>query len=84
MKQLAALRAKTYSYLIDNNDEDKKVKKKKKKKKKKCVIKRKLLFEELNFFLDVTLLENKIKTRKTKFGVESLRESYKEFLKITN
>ena len=80
MKQLAALRAKTYSYLIDNNDEDKKVKKKKKK----CVIKRKLLFEELNFFLDVTLLENKIKTRKTKFGVESLRESYKEFLKITN
>ena len=74
------MRAKTYSYLIDNNDEDKKVKKKKKK----CVIKRKLLFEELNFFLDVTLLENKIKTRKTKFGVESLRESYKEFLKITN
>ena len=72
------MRAKTYSYLIDNNDEDKKVKKKK------CVIKRKLLFEELNFFLDVTLLENKIKTRKTKFGVESLRESYKEFLKITN
>ena len=72
------MRAKTYSYLIDNNDEDKKVKKKK------WVIKRKLLFEELNFFLDVTLLENKIKTRKTKFGVESLRESYKEFLKITN
>ena len=37
MKEIAALRAKTYNYLIDKNGEDKKAKNTKK-----CVIKRKL------------------------------------------
>ena len=40
MKEFCALRAKTYSYLMDNNNEVKKSKGTKK-----CVIKRKLMFE---------------------------------------
>ena len=39
MVKFVGLRAKTYSYLIDDSSEDKKAKKKKKKHKKKCVIK---------------------------------------------
>ena len=41
LREFAALRAKTYSYLIDNNDKDKKAKSTKK-----CSIKPKLKFEE--------------------------------------
>ena len=49
------LRAKTYSYLIDDGSEDKKAKGTKK-----CVIKRKLKFENYKNCLEATQLENKI------------------------
>ena len=49
------LRAKTYSYLIDDGSEDKKAKDTKK-----CVIKRKLTFENCKSCLEGTQLENKI------------------------
>ena len=49
------LRAKTYSYLIDDVSEDKKAKCTKK-----CVIKRKLKFENYKNCLEATHLENKI------------------------
>ena len=46
MKEFCALRAKTYSYLMDDNSEIKKSKVTKK-----CVIKRKLMFENYKDFL---------------------------------
>ena len=49
------LRAKTYSYLIDDGSEDKKVKSTKK-----CVIKRKIQFENYKNCLEATQLENNI------------------------
>ena len=49
------LRAKTYSYLIDDGSEDKKVKSTKK-----CVIKRKIQFENYKNCLETTQLENNI------------------------
>ena len=45
MPKFVVLRAKTYSYLKDDGSEDKKAKGTKK-----CVIKRKLKFENYNFF----------------------------------
>ena len=45
MPKFVVLRAKTYSYLKDDSSEDKKAKGIKK-----CVIKRKLKFENYNFF----------------------------------
>ena len=45
MKKFAALRAKTYSYLMDNNDKDKTVKGTRK-----CVIKQKFKFEDYEHF----------------------------------
>ena len=47
------IRAKTYSYLIEDGSEDKKVKGTKK-----CVIKRKLKFENYKNCLEATQLEN--------------------------
>ena len=55
MTKFVRLRAKTYSYLIDDNIEDKKTKDTKK-----CVIKRELKFEDYKNCLEVTQLENKI------------------------
>ena len=54
--KFVGLKAKTYSYLIDDNNEDKKAKGTKK-----CVIKRKLKFENYKNCLEATQLENKIK-----------------------
>ena len=45
MKKFAALRAKTYSYLMDNNDKEKTVKGTRK-----CVIKQKFKFEDYEHF----------------------------------
>ena len=56
MTKLVGLRAKTYSYFIDEGSEDKKAKKQKKK----CVIKRRLKFENYKNCLEATQLENKI------------------------
>ena len=55
MKKLVGLRAKTYSYLIDDSSEDKKAKGTKE-----CVIKRKLNFENHKNCLEATKPENKI------------------------
>ena len=54
--KFVGLRAKTYSYLIDDGSEDKKAKGTKK-----CVIKRKLKFENYKNCLEATQLDNKIK-----------------------
>ena len=56
MTKFVGLRAKTYSYLIDDGSEDKKAKGTKK-----CVIKRKLKFENYKNCLEATQLDNKIK-----------------------
>ena len=53
--KFCGLKAKTYSYLIDDGSEDKKAKDTKK-----SVIKRKLKFENDKNCLEVTQLENKI------------------------
>ena len=55
MIKFAGLRAKTYSYLIDDGSEDKKAKGTKK-----CVIKGKPKFENYKNSLEATQLENKI------------------------
>ena len=55
MTKFVGLRAKTYSYLIDDSSEDKKAKGTKK-----CVIKRKLKFKSYKNSLEATQLENKI------------------------
>ena len=66
MTKFVGLRAKTYSYLIDDNSEDKKTKDAKK-----CVIKRKLKFEDYKNCLEVTQLENKINyLEKNKFTID--------------
>ena len=54
-KKFVGVRAKTYSYLIDDGSEDKKPKGTKK-----CVIKRKLKFENCKNCLEATQVENKI------------------------
>ena len=55
MSKFVGLRAKTYSYLIDDGSEDKKVKSRKK-----CVIKRKLKFKNFKNCLEAIQLDNKI------------------------
>ena len=55
MTNFVGLRAKTYSYLIDDSSEDKKAKDTK------SVIKRKLKFENYKNCLEATQSENKIK-----------------------
>ena len=52
IRDFAALRPKTYSYLTDKNEEDKKSKSTKK-----CVIKRKLKFEDYKNCSEATELE---------------------------
>ena len=61
MKEFVGLRAKAYSYLIDDGGEDKKAKGTKK-----CVIKRKVKFENYKHCLQATKLENKINHPKKK------------------
>ena len=55
MKELAGLRPKTYSFLIDDGSEDRKGKDTKQ-----CVIKRKLKFEDYKNCLEASQHENKI------------------------
>ena len=55
MIKFVGLRAKTYSYLIDDGSEDKKAKGTKN-----CVIRRKPNFESYKNCLEATQLENKI------------------------
>ena len=73
MTQFVRLRAKTYSYLIDDGSEDQKAKGTQK-----CMIKRKLKFENYKNSLEATQLDNKIKyLQKNKINKDILK-------KITN
>ena len=56
MKEFAALRAKTYSYLADKSDEDKKAKDTKK-----CIVKIKLEFQDYKHCLEATQFKDSIK-----------------------
>ena len=68
--KFVGLRAKTYSYLIDDGSKDKKAKSTKK-----CVIKRKLKFENYKNCLEATQLENKINyLEKKKIEIDSIKE----------
>ena len=48
---------------------------------KKCVEKRNLEFENYEYCLEATQVENKINQLKNKIDVDSLTESFKEFIK---
>ena len=77
MTKFVGLRAKTYSYLIDNGSKDKKAKGSKK-----CVIKRKLKFENYKNCLEATQLENKINyLEKYKVDINSIKKNHKELIK---
>ena len=76
MKEFVVLRAKTYSYLIDDGSEDKKARGTKK-----CVIKRKLKFQDYRNCLEAVQVKRKINyLRKKKIDVDSLKEDQKEFV----
>ena len=69
------LRAKTYSYLINDNSEDKKAKSTKT-----CVEKRKLKFENHKRCLEATQLENIINhLEKRKIDTDNIKENHKKF-----
>ena len=71
MTKFVGLRAKNYSYLIDDGSKDKKTKGTKK-----CVIKRKLKFEKYKNCLEATQLDNKIKyLEKNEINIHSLKKS---------
>ena len=71
--KFVGLRAKTYSYWIDDGSENKKAKSRKK-----FVIKRKLKFENYKNCLEATQLDNKIKhLEKNKFNIDSLKKIQK-------
>ena len=67
MTKFVGLRAKFYSYLIDDGSEDTKTEPAKK-----CVIKRKLKFENYKNYLEATQFENKINyLEKNKIDIDS-------------
>ena len=76
MKKSVRLRAKTYSYLIDDGSEDKKAKGTKK-----CATKSKLKFENYKKCLKATQLDNKIKYQENKINIDSLKKNHKEFIR---
>ena len=70
MTKFVGLRAKTYSYLIDESSENNKAKDTKS-----CVIKRKLKLENYRNCLEATQLENKINhSEKNEINTESLKK----------
>ena len=83
MKKFIGLRAKAYSYLIDDGSEDIKAKDTKK-----CVIRRKLKFERYKNCLEANQLQNKINhLRKYKTDINSFffyERKHKEFIKTIN
>ena len=71
------LKAKTYSYLIDDDSEDKKANSTKKR-----VIKRELKFEHYKNTLEGNQLENKINhLEKDKLDIDNIKVNHKEFIK---
>ena len=78
MTKFFGLRAKTYSYLIDDGSENKKAKRHKKK----CVIKRRLKIENYKNFLEATQFDNKIKyLEKNKIDIHGIKKVHKEFIR---
>ena len=81
MAKFVGLRAKTYSYLIDDSSKDQKAKGTKK-----CVMKRKLKFENYKNCLEASQIENKINNLgKNKMDTDSIIEfikNNKSILKI--
>ena len=69
MTKFVGLRAKTYSYLIDNSSENKKAKGTKK-----CVIKRKLKFENYRNCSEASQLDNKVNYLEKEINVDSLKK----------
>ena len=73
--KFVGLRAKAYSYLIDDGSKDKKAKGTKKR-----VIKRKLKTEDYKNCLEATQLDNKINhEEKNKINIESILKNHNEF-----
>ena len=83
MTKFVGLRAKTYSYLIDDVSEDKKAKRTKN-----CVIKKKLKSENYKNYLEATQLENKIyHLEKNENEIDCFffyKSKHKEFIKTIN
>ena len=74
MTKFLGLRAKTYSYLIDDGSVDKKAKGNKK-----CVIKKELKFENCKNCLEATQLDNKINyLEKKKISIDILKRYHKK------
>ena len=70
MTKFVGLRAKTYSYLIDDGSEDRKTKGTQK-----CFLKRKLKFENHKNYLEPTQLKNKINyVEKNKINILGLKK----------
>ena len=77
MSEFIGLRAKAYSYLIDNNDEDKRAKNPKM-----CVMKRKIKLEDYKNCLEATQLDNRIKDlKKMKLTYIVLKKIIKDLIK---
>ena len=77
LTKFIGLRAKSYSYLIDDGGEDKKAKGTKK-----CVVKRKHKFENYKNCLEATQLENRINyIEKNNIDTDSIKENHKELIK---
>ena len=80
MAKFVGLRAKTYSYLIDDSSEIKKVNGTKK-----YVTETRLKFENYKSSLGATQLENKIKSlEKNKIDIDSTKENHDKFIKTIN
>ena len=80
LKEFVGLRAKTYSYLIDDSSEIKKVNGTKK-----YVTETRLKFENYKSSLGATQLENKIKSlEKNKIDIDSTKENHDKFIKTIN
>ena len=76
-KELVELRAKTYSFLIDNGNENKKTKDTKM-----CAIERKIKSENHKNCLEATQLENKINhLEKNEINIDFPEKDHKDFIK---
>ena len=73
MANFVVLRAKSYSYFLDDQCKDKKAEGTKK-----CIIKRKLKFENYRDCLESTQLQNKMNyLEKNKIDIDSIKENNK-------
>ena len=76
MKKIVGLRAKTYSYIVDDGSQDKKAKSTKK-----CIIKGKLKIRDYKISLEAAQIENIINhLEENKIDIDTL----KQFIKTIN